>query len=620
MAGGGGRVRRAATLVAVAGVASGSGWYMSSVASRERVRTQHSPVFDQARQAKYRHVGTVGGVDVDGWGRQAPIRTEHGAMIELWSPPSRESQVARLKDEEFDVLVIGGGATGSGLALDAAGRGLKVALVEGEDFACGTSSRSTKLIHGGIRYLLLTFQTKLPASFVDLFANATFNPANFSVLKNDLYERAHMIASAPFMTKPLPMMVPMYKWWEVPVLWMGGKLYDAVAGSRRIVPASHYMSVDEAVHRFPTLKQTDEDGRSLKGCLVLYDGQMNDARMNLNIALTAVQGGAVAANHVKVESLLSEGGAPGDDGYRITGAVCTDAVAGATGGEDAAATAPFNIRAKLVVNATGPYSDAVRKMADPAAQDIIVPSQGAHLILPDYLSPENMGFVRMTSDGRVLYFLPWEGSTIVGTTDATAEIESLPRATDTEVSFIIREANAVLNRPVTRSQIRATWAGLRPLVRKPDASGETKEIARDHVVDVVAGGLVTVCGGKWTTYRRMAEDGLNKALELNEELNRAAKPCATLDSQLLGSDREGLVCGGDFSKVTAVLREEYNLSKDVAAHLLSNYGTRSLAVAMLAKERLGESTLWDYPKLAFRYPMLEAEVIYACKNEFATTV
>eukprot|EP01059_Diplonema_ambulator_P003967 TRINITY_DN13677_c0_g1_i1.p1 TRINITY_DN13677_c0_g1~~TRINITY_DN13677_c0_g1_i1.p1 ORF type:complete len:713 (+),score=189.11 TRINITY_DN13677_c0_g1_i1:284-2140(+) len=554
-------------------------------------------------------------VHSDAWGQMAPIECEDGSMIELWSPPSRAAQMKMLKNEEFDVLIIGGGATGAGLALDAATRGLKVAVVERDDFASGTSSRSTKLIHGGIRYLLLTFQKKMPETFFDLFRNLRFDAANYHVVSSDLYERAYMIDSAPFMTRPLPMMIPMYKWWEVPLMWTGGKFYDAIAGSRRRVPASHFMSKAEAIYTFPTLRAKDAEGRSLKGCLVLYDGQMNDTRMNLSIILTASQYGAAIANHTSVEKLLHTS-EYGKDDYKITGATVTDKVSGET----------FNVRAKQVINATGPFCDTVRKMADPKAENIIVPAQGAHLILPDYLSPDHMGFVRMTSDGRVLYFLPWEGSTIAGTTDHMTDVVDLPSATENEVDFILKEANAILNRPITKEGVRASWAGLRPLVKSPDAN-DTKGIARDHVVDIVSGGLVTVCGGKWTTYRRMAEDGLNKTLEINPALKAKAKPCSTLEMQLIGSDRAGLVCNGDFGKVIVTLREKYDFSKDVSHHLVSNYGTRALQVAQIAQTlettrtglHPGEAAK-NYRKLYSKYPMLEAEVVFACQQEYARTI
>ena len=611
-----GRGRQAFGAVTIAAAAGFGGWTLSRYTLRDRLRVQQADVYkQQLRSASYRPVDSSS--PETQWGKMTPITCENGSQIELWAPPPRAEQLNSLENTDFDLLVIGGGATGSGIALDASLRGLKVAVVEKDDFAAGTSSRSTKLIHGGIRYLLLTFQKKMPNELSDIFTNLTFNRGNYDVVRSDLYERAHMIQSAPFMTRPLPMMVPMYKYWEVPVLWFGGKMYDALAGSRRLVPSSHYMTREEAQYRFPTLSSTDSEGNSLKGCLVIYDGQMNDARMNLNIALTACQHGAVVANHTKVEKLAlkQKMGAKNETYQCVRGATVTDMLTGRS----------IDIKAKQVINATGPFSDSIRKMADPDAEDIIVSSQGAHLILPDYVSPEAMGFVRMTSDGRVLYFLPWEGSTIAGTTDHPAGVVDHPSATENEVEFIIRESNAVLNRPVHREQVRATWAGLRPLVKNP-AAKDTKEIAREHVVELT-GGLVTVCGGKWTTYRRMAEDALDYALEQSPGLKAKAGECRSLDSKLIGADRDGLVCGGDFAKIVITLREEYDFSKEVSQHLVSNYGTRALQIAQIAQNlettRMSlhnDTEALNYRKLCSRYPMLEAEVVFACQHEYAETV
>ena len=603
---------RTHSALAFAATAGAGGWYWSTRVTRERLRTQYTSAIPQAQLGA---AVTHREVHMESWSKAEPVMCEDGHLIRLWVPPTRQEQLSRLKTEEFDVLVIGGGATGSGIALDAARRGLKVALVERHDYASGTSSRSTKLIHGGIRYLMLTFQKKMPDTFSDLFTNLTFNKANYDVVCNDLYERAFMIESAPYMTRPLPMMIPMYKWWEVPVFWLGGKMYDFLAGSRRLVPSSHYISTAEAKYNYPSLKDKDSEERNLKGCLVIYDGQMNDTRMNISIALTAIQHGAVAANHIGVLSLTNTG-TQGQSNYNITGASVKDFV---TGEE-------FNIKSKKVINATGPFSDSIRKMANPDVEEIVIPAQGAHLVLPDYLSPDRMGFVRTTADGRVLYFLPWEGSTIAGTTDHKTDVVDLPKTTEDEIEFILKEANALLSRPVRRSEIRATWAGLRPLVRNPDAK-DTKEIAREHIVEISDGGLITVCGGKWTTYRRMAEDAVDAVLNKDQVLSNKARPCTTLEAQLVGADRGGLLCKGDFQRIVITLREEYDFPKGVARHLVSNYGTRALVVAQIARNmettRRGKEPGEDarnYRKLYSKYPMLEAEVIFACRHEYALNI
>eukprot|EP01062_Namystynia_karyoxenos_P074329 TRINITY_DN71218_c0_g1_i1.p1 TRINITY_DN71218_c0_g1~~TRINITY_DN71218_c0_g1_i1.p1 ORF type:complete len:721 (+),score=241.32 TRINITY_DN71218_c0_g1_i1:84-2165(+) len=573
------------------------------------------------------------------------VKGPMGERIVLWSPPKREETRRRLQDEEFDVLVIGGGAVGAGVAMDAQLRGMRVALVEEDDFASGTSSRSTKLIHGGIRYLLLTFQKKMPETALDLVQNLTFNKANYDVVRADLLERGYMIESAPFMTTPLPMIIPMFKWWEVPVYMIGGFMYDLLAGSRRVVPASHYLSPSQTMYNFPNMRGVDDQGRALKGSVVLYDGQQNDTRMNLHIALTAMQGGgsgrpgAAVLNHVRVKNLVTNGKQPSEPGYRVSGAVVEEAVSpeeGAAGhGEQ------WTIRAKQVINATGPFADGVRRMADPEAKDIIVPAKGSHLIVPDYFSPDNMGFVRLTSDGRVLYFLPWEGQTLVGTTDAPDEVTRTPIATEKEIDFCIREANTVLRPGVElrrERDVRAAWAGLRPLVRDPNAApGDTKSLARDHVVDNIggAGGLLSICGGKWTTYRRMAQDVLDRAVSTNPELAafRDVECCTGLRTDgtvhsLLGSDRQGLITDGFFGpagRLNILLREEYSMPKELSQHLVENYGTRAIVVAGIAHEAAGsrkefaETGQLRFRRLHPKYPILEAEVYYACRHECAET-
>ncbi len=309
----------------------------------------------------------------------------------VWQPPPREALKQRLKKEEFDVLVIGGGATGTGVAMDAATRGLSVALVERDDFACGTSSRSTKLIHGGFRYLAQTFQRKLPPnSIADILLNLCYRHEYMKILNTDLYERAFMIDSAGFMTRPLPIMVPMYRWWEVPFFTIAGKMYDFIAGRRRTVPPSHYISAAEVKYQFPGIKETNKDGCTLKGALVFNEGQQNDTRMNVHIALTAAQYGACTTNHTAVEKLLTVGGAPGSADYKVVGATVRDTLTGET----------YDVRAKQVINASGIFADAVRKMADPGCKEIMVAGPGAHLVTPDYTSPTRMGFMWFTEGAR----------------------------------------------------------------------------------------------------------------------------------------------------------------------------------------------------------------------------
>jgi len=306
------------------------------------------------------------------------------------SVPSREQQMLRLQGANpmnpFDILVIGGGATGTGCALDAVTRGLRTALIEQEDFAAGTSSRSTKLVHGGVRYL----------------EKAVFN-LDYGQLKlvfEALHERKRLLENAPHLTRALPIMTPCYAWWEVPYYWLGLKAYDAVAGSQGLT-LSRYVSPKESCRQFPTLAAGHGDGKQLKGTVVYYDGQFDDARLNLALATTASSLGAAVVNHTKCTKLLK------DDTGSVIGVEATDQLTGKT----------HQVHAKVVINAGGPFSDSIRQLADPEAPSMIMPSSGVHVTLPDYYSPENMGLiVPKTKDGRVVFMLPWQGATIAGTT------------------------------------------------------------------------------------------------------------------------------------------------------------------------------------------------------------
>uniref|UniRef100_A0A7S1XVP7 Glycerol-3-phosphate dehydrogenase n=1 Tax=Phaeomonas parva TaxID=124430 RepID=A0A7S1XVP7_9STRA len=525
-----------------------------------------------------------------------PIKCRDGTTVVPYVAPSRSKQLQRLKEDDFDVLVIGGGATGCGVALDAATRGMKTALVERADFGAGTSGRSTKLIHGGIRYLERAFWR--------------LDYTSFELVQEALDERKHMLDAAPYMNSPLPIMIPIYQLWQVPYFWAGAKAYDVVAwlsGGANAVPMSYYISKQEAMFRFPMLK---EDG--LKGAIVYYDGQMNDTRMALTIALTAAQSGAAIANRVEVESLTK-----GGDG-KLTGAVVKDVKSGRE----------FRIKARQVINATGVFSDAVRKMDDPDAVDLMVPAGGVHIMFPDYFSPDRMGLiVPETSDGRVLFFLPWENGTLSGTTDSVTEITMAPQPTEEEANFILHESRKYLNAPVKREDVLAAWSGIRPLVRDPERLSEgTKALSRKHLVTVSDSNLVTITGGKWTTYRRMAQDAVDEALRVMGVAAGDAPKSQTRGLKLVGSDRAGVVCAGKFNSILVTLKGDFGLAHDVAKHLVRNYGTRALQVAEIVRQNkygvTKDSTSRNDTfarRLSPRYPFLEAEVVFACEQEYAGT-
>ena len=476
----------------------------------------------------------------------------------------REANVSRLKNGPFDLLIIGGGATGAGVALDAATRGLKVALVERDDFSSGTSSRSTKLIHGGVRYLEQAVKG--------------FDRSQFNLVRDALKERAVLLKIAPHLTRELPLVTPLYNWLEVPYYMTGLKLYDALAGRAKLQP-SRFVDAKEALDRFPMLKP-----EGLRGGVLYYDGQFDDARMNIAIALTASEEGAAVANHVEVTGLLKENG-------RTSGATLKDRLTGDT----------WELPTRVVINATGPFTDAVRCMDDPDAKPMLSASSGAHIILDGCFSPPETGLlIPQTEDGRVLFLLPWLGYTLVGTTDHPAEIEPHPKATEEEVGYILRHLHKYFSLPVSRDDVLATWSGLRPLVSDP-AAADTAKLSRDHVINVSTSGLITIAGGKWTTYRKMALDTVDEAVARG----------GLTPERPSGTETRRLVGGEGFSPAGAgELQERYGLDLEVASRLNGAYGDRAPQVADLARNGHGG-------RLLEGYPYLEAEVVYGATFEGA---
>ncbi|KAJ7970492.1 Glycerol-3-phosphate dehydrogenase [Quillaja saponaria] len=502
--------------------------------------------------------------------------------------PSREVQqssfIGASSANPLDILVIGGGATGSGVALDAVTRGLRVGLVEREDFSSGTSSRSTKLIHGGVRYL----------------EKAVFS-LDYGQLKlvfHALEERKQLIDNAPHLCHALPCMTPCFDWFEVVYYWMGLKMYDLVAGGR-LLHLSRYYSAQESAELFPTLARKGKD-RSLRGTVVYYDGQMNDSRLNVGLACTAALAGASVLNHAEVVSFLKD-----EVNKRIIGARIRDNLSGKE----------FDTYAKVVVNAAGPFCDSVRKMADNDARPIICPSSGVHIVLPDYYSPEGMGLiVPKTKDGRVVFMLPWLGRTVAGTTDSNTSITLLPEPHEDEIQFILDAISDYLNVKVRRTDVLSAWSGIRPLAMDPSAKN-TQSISRDHVVFEDYPGLVTITGGKWTTYRGMAEDAVNAAIKAGK-LNPSNR-CLTKNLRLIGGD------GWEPSSFTVIAQQYMRMKRTyrgkvvpsvmdtaIAKHLSHAYGTVAERVAAIAQnENLGK-------RLAHGYPFLEAEVAYCARHEY----
>lgn len=492
---------------------------------------------------------------------------------------SRSDQLKGLESNQLDVLVVGGGATGCGIALDSVTRGLKTGLVELDDFASGASSKSTKLIHGGVRYL----------------QKAIFNLdiEQYKMVREALRERANLLEIAPHLSAPLPIMLPIYKWILVPWYWVGLKCYDLVAGTKNL-KWSYFLSRKRALELFPMLRSDN-----LKGAIVYYDGAHNDARMCLSIALSAARKGAHVANHVAVTSLIKD-----LHDNKICGARVKDQL---TGRE-------FTIKAKCVVNATGPHTDSIRKMDDPNAIKICSPSSGVHIVLPGYYSPQSMGLLDpATKDGRVIFFLPWQKYTIAGTTDNECEPNFHPGPTEDDIQFILKEVRKYLAPEIDlrRSDVLAAWSGIRPLVRDP-SKPNTESLTRNHIVHTSESGLVTCSGGKWTIYRQMAEDTIDEVLKNHPDMKAKAKPCQTVGLKLEG--------GHNWTPTLYIqLVQDYGLEPEVAMNLAESYGDRAYHVAEMAKP-----TGKNWPKAGRRIhselPYIEAEVKFATQEYAMTAV
>ncbi|KJZ78875.1 Glycerol-3-phosphate dehydrogenase [Hirsutella minnesotensis 3608] len=503
---------------------------------------------------------------------------------------------------EYDMLIIGGGATGAGVALDAATRGLRVALVEREDFSSGTSSKSTKLVHGGVRYL--------EKAVWDL------DYSQYQLVREALKERKYFLQTAPHLSMWLPIMLPLDKWWKAPYYWAGTKFYDFLAGSEGI-ESSYFLTRSKALEAFPMLKEA-----GLIGALVYYDGSHNDSRMNVSIAMTAALYGATVVNHTEVTSLVK------DAKGRLCGATVKDLIS-ARNGQPAE---EINIRAKCIVNCTGPFTDSIRKMDDQQCKEIVAPSSGVHVILPGYYSPAKMGLIDpSTSDGRVIFFLPWQGNTIAGTTDSPCPISQNPMPDETSIQWILGEISQYLSPEINvrRGDVLAAWSGIRPLVKDPKAKN-TESLVRNHLVDISPSGLLTCAGGKWTTYRQMAEECVDAAIQ---EFNLTPKPVnnaprvsgtevvddgAILDGSCQ-THKVRLIGAHGFSKTLFIpLIQHFGLETEVAKHLTESYGDRAWTVASLCK-----LTQQRFPargeRISQLYPFVDGEIRYAVRYEYAQT-
>eukprot|EP00398_MALV-I-01_sp_L67-1_P000452 gene452-132_t len=624
-------------------------------------------------------VGTVGGVSAWVYAKE-PKKMKEEDYKNFTPHFNRNENLERLKNEDYDVLVIGGGATGTSVALDCATRGIKCALVERYDFASGTSSRSSKLLHGGVRYL----------------EKAVYNldPGQLQLVWEALRERGHMLHSTPFMTRGLPIVMPLYSYFDVLQMTAGVTLYEILGRMATLydpgLPNCYLLTRSNAIFNFPLLK-----GDGMRAALLYYDGQQNDARVNMSIAMTAatpvyieVFEHAALANHCKAIRInMDQDGKP-------CGALVRDELSGKE----------FEIKSKVVVNCDGPFSDQIRNLVDDGSKEkkreYIVPAMGAHVTLPRAYSapPEpddktntrkrestkaikwprprshrrphqlfsklapwlprpkkvcsplprrvvlaratrlefetpfckicmrkrHVGFmIPKTSDGRVLFYLPWENNVVVGTTDCKQPLCDWPAATADEIDWIVKEsANYLeLSPHDIRKDIMSVWSGIRPLVRDPRADpSNTQALSRDHEVIIEDSGLVTICGGKWTTCRLMAEDGVNKMLKRHPAV-KAHQPCRTYHLNLIDShDLSGKFgiaraehCLPD--KVAMYVSRTYALELNDAYHLVQNYGFRCMQLIEDTQQRKNQSHLLS--TFFTQQNFLRAEVTFACKHEMA---
>ena len=450
-------------------------------------------------------------------------------------------------DYPWEVLIIGGGATGLGAAVEAASRGYKTILVEQHDFAKGTSSRSTKLVHGGVRYL---------------------QQGDVGLVLEALRERGLLKQNAPHLVHNLAFVIPNYEWWNGPFYTIGMKIYDTMAGKLGLGPSIH-ISKEETMRAIPNLK---EEG--LRGGVIYHDGQFDDARLAVNLAQTAVSNGATVINYMRVTGLLK------NKDQLVQGVVLEDMETGET----------HSVYSKTVINATGVFADSILQMDDPEAPRSIMPSQGIHLVLDkEFLQGESAIMIPKTADGRVLFAVPWHKKVVLGTTDTLVKKESLePRALESEIEFILSTAAQYLTKTPTRADVKSVFAGLRPLAAS--ATGKnTKEISRSHKVIVSLSGMVTVIGGKWTTYRQMGEDTINKASLIGDLPER---PSVTRNLSIHGS-----VTNYDFDDPLYV----YGTDKEFIEKLVQ------------ARPELGEKL---HPALDY----IKAEVVWAACSEMARSV
>ena len=482
----------------------------------------------------------------------------------------REEVLGMVAAEDFEVCVIGGGATGAGCALDAQLRGMKTVLVDGGDFGSGASTAATKIIHGGVRYL------EEAVKGLDV--------KQYEVVNRALHERIHMLRNGPFMTRPLEFLIPCASWFSVAYMGLGMKLYEWIAGKASLF-ASRFLSREETLRRMPGLAA----GRLL-GSIAYADGQFDDARYNMALVNSLAEAGGVALNYARVVGFGK------DAAGRLQSAEVEDQFSGKR----------FAVRAARIVNATGPGADAIRGMAKPGVAARMRLSKGAHIVLPLEVFPTvDALLIPRTDDGRVLFAVPWFGRLLIGTTETEVGAGEELYLSKDDVAYLLRHINEYFATAIRVEQIVSGFAGARPLV-SAGGSRDTKKLARDHEVEVDAEtGLISIMGGKWTTHRAMAEDTVNA---VQKSLGRQATPGVTIDHPLCGST-------GYTADYWQTLVQDYGISEASAKHLSQKFGANAAKVMELAKSEPGLAA-----PLVPEFAPLRAEVAYCARYEMAMTI
>ncbi len=483
---------------------------------------------------------------------------------------SRSDALKQVEGKPFDVCIIGGGATGTGCALDAQLRGLNTVLVESGDFASATSSSSTKLVHGGVRYL--------QQAVTDLDAG------QYRVVKRALHERKIALQNAPFLAHPLELLVPCYSQSEILYFQIGMKLYDWISGSGMLFPSRH-LTVEESVRRMPMLNTA-----GLAGTVAYADGQFDDARYDITLLETFSEAGGQAVNYTRVTGFKK------DSAGRLVEAQI----------EDRQTQTKFTIMAKVFVNATGPFSDSIREMAHPGIEPRLRLSKGVHVLFPvDAIGSHDALLIPKTDDGRVIFAIPWLGRLLVGTTDDEAHLGDEMVVFRSEVEYLVKHLNRYLVHPLSADQMVSGFAGIRPLVRSKDALN-TKKLIRDHEVELDEGsGLVSVLGGKWTTYRAMAEDAIDT---VQRSMKTPVGGCSTADHLLNGA-------AGWNRDYWETLEARYRISRNTAKHLSQKFGTNAVKVLdLIAQDPRLENPIVEGE------PPIQAEIVYGIRNEMAMSI